>query len=154
MKGNILIVDDDLDTVEMLRQVLTEAGYATRAAGTGNEALRKARRTPPDLVLLDLILPDLNGFYVCTALRLDPATASVPIVMMTAVPGEIPRMSGFEAGADAYLNKPFSIDGLVALVNDLLHGTRSRPADFESAQPLAASLSSPYESNRRGIAAG
>ena len=61
MKGNILIVDDDLDMVEMLRLVLTESGYAARAAVTGTEALKKARRTPPDLVLLDLILPDLNG---------------------------------------------------------------------------------------------
>ena len=151
MKGNILIVDDDLDMVEMLRLALTESGYATRAAVTGTEALKKARRTPPDLVLLDLILPDLNGFNVCTALRLDPATASIPIIMMTAVPGEIPRLAGIETGADAYLNKPFPIDGLVALVHDLLHGTRSRPAAFESAQALAASVSLPLASNRPGI---
>jgi DNA-binding response OmpR family regulator len=143
MKGNILIVEDDLDMVEMLRLVLTESGYATRAAVTGTEALRKARRSPPDLVLLDLILPDLNGFYVCTALRQDAATASIPIIMMTAVPGEIPRLAGIETGADAYLNKPFPIDGLVALVHDLLHGTRRRPVAFESGPTLAASVSLP-----------
>ena len=131
--------------------VLTESGYATRAAVTGTEALKKARRTPPDLVLLDLILPDLNGFNVCTNLRLDPATASIPIIMMTAVPGEIPRLAGIETGADAYLNKPFPIEGLVALIHDLLHGTRSRPAAFESAQALAASVSLPLASNRPGI---
>ena len=143
MKGNILIVDDDPDMVEMLRLVLTESGYATRGAVTGTEALRKARRSPPDLVLLDLILPDLNGFNVCAALRLDSATASIPIIMMTVVPGEIPRLAGIEVGADAYLNKPFPIDGLVALVHDLLHGTRRRPAAFESGPTLAASGSLP-----------
>ena len=132
MKGSILIVDDDPDMVEMLCLVLTQSGDQMRAAVTGNEALRKARRSPPDLVLLELILPDLNGFYVCSALRLDPATASVPIIMTTAVPGEIPRLSGIETGADAYLNKPFSIDGLVVLKQDLLHGTRSNSAAFES----------------------
>jgi DNA-binding response OmpR family regulator len=154
MKGNILIVDDDLDMVEMLRLVLTESGYATRAALTGAEALKKARRTPPDLVLLDLILPDLNGFYVCSALRLDPATAAIPIIMMTAMPGEFPRLAGIETGADAYLNKPFSIDGLVALVHDLLHGTRNGPAAFESAPAMAASVSLPSASNRPGITVG
>jgi DNA-binding response OmpR family regulator len=95
------------------------------------------------LVLLDLILPDLNGFNVCAALRLDSATASIPIIMMTVVPGEIPRLAGIEVGADAYLNKPFPIDGLVALVHDLLHGTRRRPAAFESGPTLAASVSLP-----------
>jgi DNA-binding response OmpR family regulator len=109
---------------------------------------------PPDLVLLDLILPDLNGFNVCAALRLDPATASIPIIMMTALPGEIPRLAGIETGADAYLNKPFPIDGLVALVHDLLHGTRSNPAAFESAQTLAASMSLSPASNRPGITVG
>jgi DNA-binding response OmpR family regulator len=154
MKAKILIVDDDLDLVEMLRLVLTETGYATRTAVTGAEALKKARRTPPDLVLLDLILPDLNGLNVCTALRMDPVTATIPIIMMTAVPGEIPRFAGIETGADAYLNKPFSIDGLVALVNDLLHITHSSPTAFESAQTLAASVSLPHASNRPGIRVG
>jgi DNA-binding response OmpR family regulator len=143
MKGNILIVDDDPDMVEMLCLVLTESGYTTRGAVTGTEALRKARRSLPDLVLLDLILPDLNGFYVCAALRRDSATASIPIIMMTAVPGEIPRLAGIEAGADAYLNKPFPIDGLIALVHDLLHGTRSSPAAFKSVHTLAARVSLP-----------
>jgi DNA-binding response OmpR family regulator len=154
MKAKILIVDDDLDLVELLRLVLTESGYATQAAVTGAEALKKARRMPPDLVLLDLILPDLNGFNVCTALRLDPATATIPIIMMTVVPGEIPRLAGIETGADAYLNKPFSIDGLVALVNDLFHGTGSSPTAFESTQTLVASASLPLASNRQGITAG
>lgn len=154
MAANILIVEDDLDLVALLSSVLTQSGYTTRAAVTGTEALKCARRTPPDLVLLDLILPELNGFDVCTALRLDPATATIPIIMMTGVPGEIPRLAGIETGADAYLNKPFSIDGLVALVHDLLHGTRSSPTAFESAQTLVASVSLPLASNRPGITVG
>lgn len=154
MAANILIVEDDLDLVELLSSVLTESGYATRAAVTGTEALKCARRTPPDLVLLDLILPELNGFDVCTALRLDPATATIPIIMMTVVPGEIPRLAGLETGADAYLNKPFLIDELVALVHELLHGTHRSPAPFESAQTLAASVSSPPVSTRTGITVG
>ena len=97
MKRSILIVDDDPDMVELLCLVLSESGYTARTAATGNEALLKARRTPPDLVLLDLVLPDLNGYYICAALRRDAATASVPIVMMTAVPGEIPRFAGIES---------------------------------------------------------
>ena len=101
-----------------------------------------------------MILPDLNGFYVCSALRLDPATASVPIIMMTAVPGEIPRLSRIETGADAYLNKPFSINGLVALVQDLLHGTRSNSAAFESIQTLAAGVSFAAPIKWSGITVG
>ena len=154
MKAKILIVDDDLDLVEMLRLVLTESGYATSVAFTGTEALKKARRTPPDLVLLDLILPDLNGFNVCTALRMDPAMATIPIIMMTAMPGEIPRFAGIETGADAYLNKPFPVDGLVALVHDQLYGKCSGPTAFESAQAMAAIVSLPPASNRPGITVG
>jgi DNA-binding response OmpR family regulator len=94
--------------------------------------LMMVRQTRPDLVLLDLILPDQNGYYICEALRRDAATACIPIIMMTALPGEIPRFAGIEAGADAYLNKPFSNDGLVALVDDLLQETPRRPVAFKS----------------------
>jgi adenylate cyclase len=142
MKGNILIVDDDPDTVEMLRLVLSEAGYTTRAAATGFQALATARQTPPGLVLLDLMLPDQNGFYLCEALRRNAVTACIPIIMMTALPGEIPRLAGIEAGADAYLNKPLDMDGLVALVDDLLRGTRP-PVAVVSEPALAASVPLP-----------
>ena len=159
MNGNILIVDDDPDMVEILHSVLSEAGYTTRAASNGTEALAQARRNPPDLVLLDLILPDQNGFYICEALRRDAATASVPIIMITGMPGEIARFAGFEAGADAYLNKPFSIDGLVDLVRDLLLGKRRRPAAVAAGVTLAsgtsiplADWSEPARSTRRAFA--
>jgi DNA-binding response OmpR family regulator len=117
----ILIVDDDPDMVELLRLALTGAGYSARTAITGKEALQKAQRSPPDLMVLDLLLPGMNGFSVCQQLRRNPATAAMPILMITALPGQFPRLAGLEDGADAYLNKPFRMEDLVCCVGDLLH---------------------------------
>jgi DNA-binding response OmpR family regulator len=120
MAAKILIVDDDPDMVELLRIALTEAGYFTCTATTGTEALAEAERSSPDLVVLDLLLPDLNGFSVCESLRRNPATASVPIIMITVLPGQFPRLVGVEAGANAYVNKPFQTQELVSCVDGLL----------------------------------
>jgi DNA-binding response OmpR family regulator len=125
MPKNILIVDDDADLVELLRLAFTNAGYKTQSAADGTAALRIARRSPPDLVVLDLILPKLNGFNVCAALRQDPATSAIPIVMMTILPGEFPRLTGMEMGANAYLNKPFQIEEMLTIVDGLLNENRS-----------------------------
>jgi len=122
MAPRVLIVDDDPDMLELLRQALSDAGYATVSAANGNEALQMAKRSPPDVVVLDLLLPDMNGFSVCEQLRLSPATASVPVLMITVLPGQFPRMVGVEVGADAYLNKPFRTEELVSCVGDLLCG--------------------------------
>ena len=137
MTPRILIVDDDPDMVALLRLALTEAGFSVRTATDGQEALRKALRAPPDLVVLDLLLPGMNGFSVCEQLRLNPATTSVPVLMITVLPGEFPRLVGVEAGADAYLNKPFRMEELVSCVGDLVrrHGA--------GAEPLAALPESP-----------
>jgi DNA-binding response OmpR family regulator len=120
MVPRILIVDDDPDMVELLRCGLTDAGYSAREAGTGKEALQRAKRSLPDLVVLDLLLPDMNGFSVCQQLRQNPATAAIPILMITVLPGQFPRLVGVEAGANAYLNKPFRMEDLVSCVGDLL----------------------------------
>jgi len=120
MPKHILIVEDDSDMVELLHLALTQAGHTTSVAATGTEALSMARRSPPDLVLLDLILPEVNGFDVCETLRREPATASVPVIMITALPGELPRLAGVEMGAAAYFNKPFRIEDLVARVEALV----------------------------------
>ncbi|MGD0260086.1 MAG: response regulator [Verrucomicrobiota bacterium] len=120
MVPKILIVDDDPDMVELLRLGLTEAGYSTRTAITGKEALQKAKRFLPDLMVLDLLLPDMNGFSVCQQLRRNPPTAAIPILMITVLPGQFPRLVGVEAGANAYLNKPFRVEELVSCVGDLL----------------------------------
>jgi two-component system phosphate regulon response regulator PhoB len=124
MTPRILIVDDEHDMVELLRLALTDAGFSVSTAANGKEALRKALRAPPDLVVLDLLLPGMNGFSVCEQLRLNPATASVPVLMITVLPGEFPRLVGVEAGANAYLNKPFRMEEFVSCVTDLVrrHG--------------------------------
>ena len=113
-------MDDDPDMVELLQLGLTEAGYSTCTAGTGKEALQKAKRSPPDLEVLGLLMPEMNGFGVCQQLRRNPATAAIPILMITVLPGEFPRLVGVEAGADAYLNKPFRMEELVSSVGTLL----------------------------------
>jgi DNA-binding response OmpR family regulator len=120
MAPRILIVDDDPDMVELLRLVLTEASFSVSTATTGKEALRKVQRSPPDLMVLDLLLPGMNGFSVCEQLRRNPATASVPILMITVLPGEFPRLVGVEAGANAYLNKPFRMEEFLSCVSDLV----------------------------------
>jgi DNA-binding response OmpR family regulator len=126
MPARILIVDDDPDLVELLRLALTEAGYSARTAATGTAALAEAQRFLPELVVLDLLLPDRNGFSVCENLRRNPATASVPIIMMTVLSGEFPRLVGAEAGANAYINKPFQTRELVSCVGDLLRGSSTK----------------------------
>jgi len=136
MPKKILLVEDDPDMVEMLRFALNREGYAIRTAVTGREALRKALIAPPDLILLDLILPGLNGFNVCERLRSHPTTASVPIIMVTALPGELPRLAGVELGADGYIRKPFEIQELVSLVGEWFRQPRVR-ADRESQRLVA-----------------
>lgn len=120
MPKTILIADDDANLVEVLAWALRDAGYATRSAATGQEAVEKAQRAPPDLVLLDLMLPGMNGFSVCQALREQAATASIPVIIITGMPGEFPRLTGVELGAVAYVQKPFSVPDLVARIGDCL----------------------------------
>jgi len=125
MPAKILIVDDDPDMVELLRFALTEAGYSACTATTGTEALAEAQRSSPDLVVLDLLLPEMNGFNVCENLRRNPATASVPIIMITVLPGQFPRLVGVEAGVNAYVNKPFQTQELISCVGGLLRVQQS-----------------------------
>src|SRR5579864_1498702 len=107
MPKKILVVDDDADVVELLCFNLKKAGFAIGTAFNGVEALKKARSIAPDLILLDLMLPELDGFAVCEILRRDPATASIPIIMVTALSTQLARLAGLEAGANAYVTKPF-----------------------------------------------
>jgi len=138
MIPRILIVEDDPDMVELLRLALTDAGYSTRAATAGKEALRMAQLSPPDLVILDVLLPGMNGFSVCEELRRNPATAGVPVVMTTVLPGEFPRLVGTEAGANAYLGKPFQMNELLACVADLLRRPGAVPGPADGQPELAA----------------
>lgn len=121
----ILVVDDEPEAVELVEFNLQQAGYSVVPAGTGAEALHKARTVQPDLIVLDLMLPELDGLEVCKILRRDPATAAIPIIMLTAKAAEIDRVLGLELGADDYLTKPFSPRELVLRVRKLLQRDRA-----------------------------
>lgn len=117
----ILIVDDDPDMVELLRFNLKRAGFSIGTALNGVEALKKARTILPDLILLDLMMPELDGLAVCEILRREKTTASIPVVMLTALSSQLGRFTGLAAGATEYLTKPFSPEAVVARVKGLMH---------------------------------
>ena len=120
MKPKILVVDDEPEAVELVEFNLKQAGYAVTTADDGAEALKKARAQLPDLIVLDVMLPEMDGFEICKALRLDPATARVPILMLTAKAAEIDRVLGLELGADDYLTKPFSPRELLLRIKKII----------------------------------
>jgi DNA-binding response OmpR family regulator len=118
--SHILIVEDDRDIAELLQRYLTRAGHVTEALGNGREALDVVRTRVPDLVILDLMLPGVDGLEVCRAVRRTPETRALPIIMLTARTEEADRIAGLELGADDYVTKPFSPSELVARVGALL----------------------------------
>ena len=121
----ILVVDDEPDATELVEFNLTAAGFSVILAADGAEAVRRAREDEPDLIVLDVMLPELDGLEVCKMLRRDPATARVPILLLTARAAEIDRVLGLELGADDYVTKPFSPRELVLRIKGLLR--RSEP---------------------------
>jgi phosphate regulon transcriptional regulator PhoB len=120
MSTTILAVDDEPDVLDLLDFTLKQAGYRVEFADDGNQALTKARQTLPDLILLDWMLPEMEGLEVCKLLRRDPATANIPIIMLTAKATEMDRILGFELGADDYVTKPFSPRELVLRIKAIL----------------------------------
>jgi len=133
MKPKILVVDDEPDAVELIEFNLKNAEYRVATADDGSEALRKARSFAPDLIILDWMLPQMDGLEVCKLLRKDPHTATIPIIMVTAKAAEIDRVLGLEMGADDYLTKPFSPrELLLRIKNQLKH----RLGSEEPAAPL------------------
>jgi len=139
MKQIILIVDDEPDVVELIQFNLISAGYEVITAADGTDALRKARSLLPDLVVLDLMLPEIDGMEVCKRLRRDQNTMRIPIVMLTAKAAEIDRVIGFEMGADDYVTKPFSPRELVLRIKRLLRSghEESKPKDLIHVQDLS-----------------
>ena len=120
MKSKILVVEDEPDAIDLLTFNLKNAGYEISTALDGAEALKKARLTAPDLILLDIMLPEVDGLEVCKILRRDPVTAGIPIIMLTAKAAEIDRIVGLELGADDYVTKPFSPRELLLRIKKLL----------------------------------
>ena len=119
-KERILVVDDEEDIQELIRYNLAREGYEVSCAGTGEEALEQVRAKAPDLVVLDLMLPGVDGLDVCRRLRSDPRTEVVPIIMVTAKGEEADVVTGLEIGADDYLTKPFTPRVLLARVRAIL----------------------------------
>jgi len=138
MKPRILVVDDEPDALEILGFKLKEAGYAPLFAKDGARALAAARDERPALIVLDLMLPEVDGLEVCKILRRDPTTAAIPILMLTARAAEMDRVIGLELGADDYVTKPFSPRELVLRIKKLL--ARTKAADEPSAQLRIAEL--------------
>ena len=116
-------MDDDPELVELVSFNLKHAGYTIGTASNGVEAIKKARSMAPDLILLDVMMPELDGFEVCEILQRDFETASIPILMLTALSGELARLTGLGAGATDYVCKPFSPRELVTRIGNLLKNT-------------------------------
>jgi DNA-binding response OmpR family regulator len=126
MPACILIVDDEPSILEVLRYNLEKAGFRVMTARDGQGALRAAREQNPDLMILDLMLPGMDGLEVCRTIR---SESSMPIIMLTALDEEVDRVVGLELGADDYMVKPFSVRELLARVRSVLR--RSAPDDRE-----------------------
>ena len=120
MKPKVLVVDDEPDAVELIAFNLKGAGMEVITAADGAEALKKAAQQSPDLIVLDVMLPEVDGLEVCKVLRRDAKTSAVPILMLTAKAGEVDRVLGLELGADDYVTKPFSPRELVLRAKRLL----------------------------------
>jgi len=128
MKNRILVVDDEPDVLDLVTYNLGRAGFQTDTAADGAEALRQARSTAPDLILLDLMLPEMDGLEVCKLLRRDARTSAIPIIMLTARASEMDRIIGLELGATDYVPKPFSPRELVLRVKKRLEENDAAPA--------------------------
>jgi DNA-binding response OmpR family regulator len=127
--ARILIVEDDPDILELISLYLRKAGHSVDVLSDGSATLARVRAHPADLIVLDLMLPGMGGLEICHALRGDPATARLPIIMLTARSDESDRVAGLELGADDYVTKPFSPKELVARVGALLRRAASPPAE-------------------------
>ena len=126
---HILVVDDEEDVLELVSYNLNKEGYKTATATSGEEAIKKAKASPPNLIVLDLMLPRVDGLEVCKELKNDSKTRHIPIIMLTAKGEESDIVTGLEVGADDYVTKPFSPKVLLARIRRLLHRTAEKLAD-------------------------
>jgi len=143
MKEMILIVEDDKDIIKMLDYNLKKEGYKTLSARNGEDAIDLARQKHPDMVILDLMLPGIDGLEVCKTLKRDSKTSSIPIIMLTAKSQESDKVVGLELGADDYMTKPFSPRELIARIKAVLRrgGEKDGPSEVLSAGDLTIDFS-------------
>ncbi len=139
---HIVVVEDEPDLSDLLVYNLQRAGYQVSAANDGIAGLKHVLENPPDLIVLDLMLPKMSGFEVARQVRTSPRTSNVPILMLTARAEEIDQVTGFKVGADDYVTKPCSMKVLVARVESLLRRTRSVGPEARSVEvgPIRADL--------------
>ena len=128
-RGRVLVVDDEAPITELLSTALRYMGYEVATAATGNAALESASKLPPDLVVLDVMLPDIDGFEVCRRLRADGDF--VPVIFLTARDAEEDRVTGFIRGGDDYVTKPFSLEELTLRIGALLRRTKTADSPAE-----------------------
>jgi two-component system phosphate regulon response regulator PhoB len=147
--ARVLIVDDDPDILRLVSYNIGQAGFEVIAASTGRKALEIAQKQHPDLIILDVMLPDVDGMEVCRTLRQQYPSRRIPIIMLTARGDEIDRVVGFELGADDYVAKPFSPRELVLRVKSILRRSGGEPSDV-----LHAANVDIYPERRQCIAAG
>ena len=123
----ILVVDDERHILELVKYNLTAAGFHAVTAETGEEALKLVAASLPDLILLDVMLPGIDGLEVCRRLRANPTTAGIPVIMLTALGDESDKVVGLELGADDYITKPFSVREMIARVKARLRRPMGEP---------------------------
>ncbi|MBK5295598.1 MAG: response regulator, partial [Vicinamibacteria bacterium] len=112
--GTVLVVDDIAGNARLLESLLAPDGHAVRTAGDGAEALRLVRAEPPDLVLMDVMMPHVDGLEACQAIKQDPSTRLIPVVLITSLDDTVSRIRGIDAGADDFVSKPFNAPELRA----------------------------------------
>lgn len=122
MKKRILFIEDEIDLARLVGFRLEEEGYEVSVAYDGQEGLAKAQEGHPDLILLDLMLPKMNGYKICALLKSDPAYSKIPIIIFTARAQQADRNMSKKVGADAYITKPFEADELINAIEKLLKG--------------------------------
>ena len=152
MAARILIVEDDPDIAELVARYLEKAAFETDRAASGRDALQMIAVNPPALVVLDLMLPHVDGLEICRRLRSDQKTAAIPLFMLTARAEESERIVGLELGADDYLAKPFSPNELVARVRALLRRAQRQASDAPAKMLTYGAIS--VDSDRHVVSAG
>jgi putative two-component system response regulator len=137
--GSVLIVDDIEGNARLVASILAPDGHAVRTAGDGAEALRMVRADPPDLLLMDVMMPHVDGFEACRTIKQDPGMRLIPVVLVTALDDTASRIRGFDAGADDFVSKPFNAHELRARVRSLLRIKRYTD-DLDNAEAVIVSL--------------
>jgi two-component system phosphate regulon response regulator PhoB len=153
MTKRILVVDDEPDLLELVRINLDQAGYQVDTAASGSEALEQLGRAKPDLVILDLMLPDHSGTEICRMIRADPGLSDLPVIMLTARSDEVDRVVGFELGADDYVTKPFSPRELVLRTKAVLRRRSTTQEADADADPVLSHGSLVLDVSRRRCSA-